>query len=562
MGTGAVSTNGAPLRLESLSGADEQLWTLSPAGSNSILMLNRSSGLAAGVQTTNTGETAAQRLTNGSLNQQWVLLAPPALAAKPGAGYNSLSWRASPDALGYNLKRSLLSGGPYTTVAIGITSTSYTDSAVTNGTTYYYVVSTTTALGESPNSAEASAMPSFSQGLVTWFKANSLSGVTNGELWLREMTNGALVYYWPDASGSGYDAGPLGTAPIYVTNAINGQPALRFTASQGTCLTFNRPVQDDFTILCVFRSSQGVGTGTAFYSGAGLVNGEVAGVTDDFGTSLNANGQVLGGTGNPDVTCVSSGAACNNGQAHISSFKRTRSTGALRLYVDGALSASTTGGTQSLTAPYLLTIGSQQTLNNYLDGDIAEIKIFNAPLSDTERVAEEDALKCKYGLGSGAAPATPPGLTATAGNRKIALSWAGSAGASGYQVSWSTNISGPFVARSSSVVTTAFVDTNAAYGITNYYVVAAMGDCGVSGNSAVVGALLPRPELAVRVDSASLVVSWPAWAADWMLYSATNLSRPVSWSLVGNIAQDVGTNMILILPLPSESSAFIRLQAP
>ena len=69
-----------------------------------------------------------------------------------------LSWTASSGAASYNVKRSTTSGGPYTTIA-SPTTTSYTDTGLTNGTTYYYVVSAVNAAGESANSTQASATP-------------------------------------------------------------------------------------------------------------------------------------------------------------------------------------------------------------------------------------------------------------------------------------------------------------------------------------------------------------------------------------------------------------------
>ncbi len=62
---------------------------------------------------------------------------------------------------------------------------------------------------------------------------------------------------------------------------MNGLPAIRFYSVNINYLTFARPVQDDFTIFCVYRSSQGAGTGTQFYQGAGLVNGEMANANYD-----------------------------------------------------------------------------------------------------------------------------------------------------------------------------------------------------------------------------------------------------------------------------------------
>ncbi len=83
---------------------------------------------------------------------------PTGLTATAGAAQVQLSWNASTGATGYNVKRSTTSGGPYTTVAT-IATTSFTNTGLTNGTTYFYVVSATNANGESANSSQVSATP-------------------------------------------------------------------------------------------------------------------------------------------------------------------------------------------------------------------------------------------------------------------------------------------------------------------------------------------------------------------------------------------------------------------
>jgi hypothetical protein len=85
--------------------------------------------------------------------------APLNLTATGGNQQISLAWTASAGANSYNVKRSASNGGPYTTVA-SPAGTSYTDTTVTNGTTYYYVVTAVNATGESGNSNQASATPS------------------------------------------------------------------------------------------------------------------------------------------------------------------------------------------------------------------------------------------------------------------------------------------------------------------------------------------------------------------------------------------------------------------
>ena len=85
--------------------------------------------------------------------------APTGLAAAAGIAKVTLTWNPVGSATSYNVKRSTTSGGPYGTIASGVTSAAYTDTAVTAGTMYHYVVSAVNPNGESGNSAQASATP-------------------------------------------------------------------------------------------------------------------------------------------------------------------------------------------------------------------------------------------------------------------------------------------------------------------------------------------------------------------------------------------------------------------
>ena len=77
------------------------------------------------------------------------------------------------------------------------------------------------------------------------------------------------------------------------------------------------------------------------------------------------------------------------------------------------------------------------------------------------------------------------------------------------------------------------------------------------------GTATNTPALAVQASSANAVVlSWPAPAAGYQLYCATNLTPPVSWSLVTNTP--AGNNGIFFLTIPPTNAAaqFFRLMAP
>jgi hypothetical protein len=85
--------------------------------------------------------------------------APTNLTATAGNQQISLTWTVSSGATSYNVMRGGENGGPYTTVS-SPTTISYTDTGLTNGTTYYYVVAAVNSSGQSGNSNQASAAPS------------------------------------------------------------------------------------------------------------------------------------------------------------------------------------------------------------------------------------------------------------------------------------------------------------------------------------------------------------------------------------------------------------------
>jgi beta-glucanase (GH16 family) len=81
--------------------------------------------------------------------------APTTLTASPGSGNVYLAWNASTNSpTGYNVKRSTVSGGSYTTVGTA-TANNFTDTTAANCSTYYYVVTALNSFGESTNSNEA-----------------------------------------------------------------------------------------------------------------------------------------------------------------------------------------------------------------------------------------------------------------------------------------------------------------------------------------------------------------------------------------------------------------------
>ncbi len=84
--------------------------------------------------------------------------APIGLAATAQDGQVSLTWATSPLATAYNLKRST-NGSSYAVIASNLTTNTFNDVTVNNGTLYYYIVSAANLLGEGPDSIAALSRP-------------------------------------------------------------------------------------------------------------------------------------------------------------------------------------------------------------------------------------------------------------------------------------------------------------------------------------------------------------------------------------------------------------------
>jgi hypothetical protein len=149
-------------------------------------------------------------------------VAPTGLQATAGNAQVTLSWSASSGATSYHVKRSTTNGSGYTQISVPAT-TGYIDTGLTNGTTYYYVVSALNAAGESANSSQASATPASATADVTividptktkpifpWvYGINFYNGISNAPPQLtfdREGGNRWTAYNWEtNASNAGSD---------------------------------------------------------------------------------------------------------------------------------------------------------------------------------------------------------------------------------------------------------------------------------------------------------------------------------------------------------------------
>ena len=169
---------------------------------------------------------------NGGGGGTTVPAAPSGLAAAAGNAQVALTWSVSSGATGYYVKRSTTTGGPYTQVATQAAAND-TDTGLTNGTKYFYVVSAYNSAGQSANSAEVSATPVLpppgvptglaatagnAQVSLTW---TASSGASSYHV-KRSAASGAETQISAPASNSYTDSGLTnGTKYYYVVSAVN-----------------------------------------------------------------------------------------------------------------------------------------------------------------------------------------------------------------------------------------------------------------------------------------------------------------------------------------------------
>jgi len=448
---------------------------------------------------------------------------PNGLTATPGNNQVILNWTAVVGATNYNVKRALTGGGPYTIIASSAT-TSYADMMVTNGTTYYYVVSALSGSGESPNSIEVSAVPL--SPLQAYLKFDETSGTSAA-----------------DATGNGW-TGTLVNSPTWVAGYSNNSVNLSGSSQYVTLPAGVVSNLNDFTISAWVKQTSistwsrifDFGTGTTIYMFLTPRNGANNFVRFAITVNGNANEQQIDGT-----------AALPTGVWTHVAVTLSGSKGVL--YVGGVPVGTNNAMTltpASLGNTTLNYVGKSQYNDPYLNGQVDEFRIYRSALSPGEVATLVTPL------------AAPASLAATAGDGQVALSWNAVANAVNYQVFRSLTSAGPY-GQIAIVTATNYIDTPLLNGTTYYYVVTAANTVGASANSAQVSA---RPVSTVPPTSSAALVgnqlqlSWPADHTGWRLQMNTNLST-TNWQ---DVSGANATNQILILT--TNANTFFRLIYP
>ena len=156
--------------------------------------------------------------------------APSGLTATGGVGQVTLSWIAGSGATSYNLYRAGLSGDE-SPVVTGITGTSYTNTSLSSGLTYYYQVAASNSSGSSGFSAEAHATTSGTTDSAQFnFESSSQGWTGGGGIVSGVATSIAQHYAGSQSLAVNFNGAAAGTASPSVGNV---------TVAAGTTITFH-----------------------------------------------------------------------------------------------------------------------------------------------------------------------------------------------------------------------------------------------------------------------------------------------------------------------------------
>jgi hypothetical protein len=216
--------------------------------------------------------------------------APMGLSASPGTGQVWLNWTGSLTASSYKVLRGNTPAGPYSVVKSGVTSCTAIDSGLSNGSTYYYVVTANNSVGDSLISNEAAATPG---SLTAVYRVNSGSGT-----------------FAPFAADSGFSGGSqrTNTTPVDISGVMDPAPTDVYRSERyGTfSYTFGSLIPGGTYLVRLHLAE------TDWYlPGQRMIDVSIN------GTKVLSGFDILGETGGPFNACVQEFAGQANGSGQI-----------------------------------------------------------------------------------------------------------------------------------------------------------------------------------------------------------------------------------------------------
>jgi len=268
-----------------------------------------------------------------------------------------------------------------------------------------------------------------------WYKNNvAISGETNSTYSTNALSDGDQIYVSVATTVSGslvtsglkfnFDAGNTssysGTGTTLTDLSGNGthatfqnvptfvsSPIKTFqwntrgsNGSNTTKASFSNVLGDDMTVGAWIKTSN-IGNDLAHYRLLYILTGEQGGGANDWGFGINRLGKLAFGAGPNDVT-ISSSTSVNTNEWTYVVATRAKSTGQIKLYINGAFDNSGTGNsgnTLNAQSTILIADGNDGPAHTF-EGNISILEGYNTVLSADDVQANFNANKGRFGISS------------------------------------------------------------------------------------------------------------------------------------------------------------------
>lgn len=203
-----------------------------------------------------------------------------------------------------------------------------------------------------------------------------IPSIVTSSLWLNLDAGNPSSYpgtgnTWTDLSGTGHNF--TKSAGTYVASPIKCFSGGYFTATNF--------YGDDFTIQAWINTTS-VGNNSNHYGYMQIVSAETLGNSNDFGFGVNQSAKLGFGAG-PSDAAVATVLSVNTGTWVNVAVTRTKSTGGVKLYINGVLNRTGTSNSgNSLNAATNVTIGGGADQSKTWVGLMNNILSYNVVLSD------------------------------------------------------------------------------------------------------------------------------------------------------------------------------------
>ncbi|MCU0794919.1 MAG: autotransporter-associated beta strand repeat-containing protein [Akkermansiaceae bacterium] len=217
------------------------------------------------------------------------------------------------------------------------------------------------------------------------------------------LAEGSAVTSWSrnggtDAWTNNVGDGGTGSATIDHAATPAGTAAIEFSGSARLGLAAaSNPVANEtaFSIAMVVRvDAPGAGAETNWFDNTGLIDAEESGVTNDWGLAVSSTGKAAFGIGNADTTQYSANnIADGQWRVIVATWDGSEITGDaagndrnMSVYIDSVENVSRRQGAEFLNVGRTgvsLTLGGSRTAARFLDGAIAEVRLYRGALDDS-----------------------------------------------------------------------------------------------------------------------------------------------------------------------------------